>query len=135
MISLLAISLATTTLTISKIIRTDWSPIWRFTISSLKAIVNIIKEINTWRGRISLLLTWFLLSGTFLVILGIIIGNNALYLTGLGLWVMWLGPGTPLLLLVIALSMIIQRWVFLDRSVSMETIKKAFRNAFRKEDK
>jgi len=42
---------------------------------------------------------------------------------------------TPLMPLTIALALIVQRFIFQDRSISVKNIKQQFKKAFEKEEK
>ncbi len=43
------------------------------------------------------------------------------------MYAFWLGPFTPLIPINIGLAMLMQRFIFRDKSVSMESIKEKFR--------
>lgn len=98
-------------------------------------IFRVIKQIGSIRGIIALILTWLLLSGVGVIFVGIIL-NNA-YLVGLGgtMIAFWLAPFTPLIPITIAISMLVQRYVFQDKRVSWKKIKEQFTKAFEKDDK
>ena len=76
-----------------------------------------------------------MLSGVGIGFVGIVIKNA--YLVGLGgtMVAFWLAPFTPLIPITIALSMLIQRYVFQDKRVSWKKIKEQFTKAFEKDDK
>ena len=116
-------------------IKRVWLRFWRYTVYLFKGIWNVIKSMNTWRGWISLIVVWFTLSGTLLIIIGHILNIPTMYATGYSLWLIWLGPGTPLIPITIALALIIQRWVLWDKSVSIKNIKEQFARVKLKESK
>jgi|SRR5690554_282294 len=110
--------------------------IWRYFINFWKGIWAVIKSMGNWRGVLSLLIVWLVVSGAGLVVLGFIFQNNWLKGIGLTIYAFWLGPFTPLIPLIIALAMVVQRFVFLDRNVSYKNVKEKFQIAFsKKEDK
>ncbi len=105
-----------------------WKRFWR-------GIFGVIKQMGSVRGIIALILTWLLLSGVGVGFVGIILKNA--YLIGLGgtMVAFWVAPFTPLIPITIAISMLIQRYVFQDRRVSWRNIKEQFTKAFKKDDK
>ena len=96
-----------------------WIGVWR-----------IIKQIGSIRGVIALIFTWLALSGVGVGFVGIVLKNA--YLVGLGstMVAFWVAPFTPLIPITIAISMLIQRYVFQDKRVSWKQIKKQFKSAF-----
>ena len=94
----------------------------------------IIKQIGSVRGVIALILTWLLLSGVGVGFVGIVLKNG--YLMGLGgtMVAFWVAPFTPLIPITIAVSMLIQRYVFRDKRVGWSNIKSQFKEAFAKDE-
>lgn len=93
----------------------------------LKGIWAVVKSMGNWRGVLSLFIVWLIISGSGLIILGFIIRNNWLKGIGITMYAFWLGPFTPLIPINIGLAMLMQRFIFRDKSVSMENIKEKFR--------
>lgn len=104
-------------------------------INFWKGIWNIIKSMKGWRGILSLLLVWLIISGAGLIILGYILAIPTLRTIGYSMYIFWLGSMTPLMPLTIALALIVQRFIFQDRSISVKNIKQQFKKAFEKEEK
>jgi len=104
-------------------------------INFWKGIWNIIKSMKGGRGILSLLLVWLIISGAGLIILGYILAIPTLRTIGYSMYIFWLGPMTPLMPLTIALALIVQRFIFQDRSISVKNIKQQFKKAFEKEEK
>lgn len=92
-----------------------------------KGIWAVVKSMGNWRGVLSLFIVWLIISGSGLIILGFIIRNNWLKGIGITMYAFWLGPFTPLIPINIGLAMLMQRFIFRDKSVSMESIKEKFR--------
>jgi len=92
-----------------------------------KGIWAVVKSMGNWRGVLSLFIVWLIISGAGLIILGFIIRNNWLKGIGITMYAFWLGPFTPLIPINIGLAMLMQRFIFRDKSVSMESIKEKFR--------
>ena len=92
-----------------------------------KRIWAVVKSMGNWRGVLSLFIVWLIISGAGLIILGFIIRNNWLKGIGITMYAFWLGPFTPLIPINIGLAMLMQRFIFRDKSVSMESIKEKFR--------
>lgn len=96
-----------------------WLGVWR-----------IIKQIGSIRDIIALICSWIVLSGVGVGFIGIILKNG--YLVGLGgtMVAFWVAPFTPLIPITIAVSMLIQRYVFMDKRISYKKIKAQFKSAF-----
>lgn len=107
---------------------------WRAFANFWKGIWEIVKSMGNWRGVLSLLIVWLIISGSGIFVLGFVFNNTLLKGIGIAMYAFWLGPFTPLIPLNIALAMVVQRFVFLDKNVSWKSIKEKFRGAF-KEDK
>lgn len=101
--------------------------ITKFIVDIWKSIFALIRRIGNWRGIISLLITWIVLSGIGALIIGIIIGSKILLAIGAAIFLFWAGPFTPLIPLTIAISLVIQRYIFRDKSVSLNIIKETFK--------
>lgn len=100
---------------------------WDWWVRFWKGIWSVIKSMGNWKGVLSLLITWLLISGSGVSLLGIIIANTWLIGIGATIYAFWLGPFTPLIPINIGLAMLMQRFIFRDKSVSMESIKEKFR--------
>jgi N6-L-threonylcarbamoyladenine synthase len=107
---------------------------WRAFANFWKGIWEIVKSMGNWRGVLSLLIVWLIISGSGIFVLGFVFNNTLLKGIGIAMYAFWLGPFTPLIPLNIALAMVVQRFVFLDKNVSWKSIKEKFRETF-KEDK
>lgn len=94
----------------------------------------IIKSMGSWRGILSLILVWLIISGSGLFILGFVIRNNWLKGLGITIYAFWLAPFTPLIPINIALALFMQRYILLDKSISWSRIKEAFKEV-KKDDK
>lgn len=102
-------------------------------INFFKGVWNVVKSMGNWKGILSLFLVWFIISGAGVSVIGIIIKNS--YLIGLGgiIYGFWLLPLTPLMLITIILAMLMQKFIFRDKSVSVENIKNKFNEVKEKE--
>lgn len=98
-------------------------------------IWKVVKSMSNWKGVVSLFISFLVLSGAGVSVVGIFIGNK--YLIGLGatIYGFWLLPLTPLTLLTVAVAMLMQRFIFQDRNVSWKNIKAKFKEAFSKDNK
>ncbi len=108
---------------------------WDWWVRFLKGIWAVVKSMGNWKGVLSLLITWLLISGSGVSLLGIIIANTWLIGIGATIYGFWLLPLTPLIPINIGIVMLMQRYVFRDKSVSLKAIKSKFKEAFQKEDK
>ena len=88
-----------------------------------KGIGAIIKSMGNWKGVTSLIITWLIISGSGVSIVGILIANAWLIGTGATIYGFWLLPLTPLIPINIAIAMLIQRFIFRDKNVSFKVIK------------
>lgn len=102
-----------------------------------KGIWAIIKSMGNWKGVTSLIITWLIISGSGVSIVGILIANAWLIGIGATIYGFWLLPLTPLIPINIAIAMLIQRVIFRDKNVSFKVIKAKFKEAFKgeKDDK
>lgn len=107
---------------------------WKYFVNFWKGIWAIIKSMGNWRGVLSLFIVWASLSGAGLIAIGFIFSSKALRNIGFGIYAFWLGPFTPLIPIMIALAMFIQRFIFLDKNVSWKTIKDKFKMAFSEDE-
>ena len=107
---------------------------WLWWVRFWKGIWAVVKSMGNWKGVLSLLITWLLISGSGVSLLGVIIANAWLIGIGITMYAFWLGPFTPLIPINIGLAMLMQRYVFRDKSVSWKAIKSKFKEAFQKED-
>lgn len=100
-------------------------------LNFFKGLWLIIKSMGNWKGITSLLIVWLLISGSGVAIIGFIIANNWLLGIGATMYAFWLGPFTPLIPINIALAMLMQRYIFRDKSVSVTSIKEKFNETFK----
>lgn len=109
--------------------------IWFYKV--LLALWKIVKSMKGWKGVTSLVISFMLFAGWAYIMaaVGWVIGNTWMMGVGAAVILFWIGPFTPLFGIVIAFALIIQRFVFLDKSISWQNIKEKFREAFRKEEK
>lgn len=105
-----------------------------FFINIWIGIFKLMKQMGNWRGLISLLISWLMLSGSGLIILGIILKVKALTTIGIAIYAFWLGPFTPLIPLMIGFALVLQRVVFRDKNVKKDKIIALFKEAFKKEE-
>lgn len=92
-----------------------------------------MKQMGNWRGLISLLISWLILSGSGLIILGLILKVKALTTIGIAIYAFWLGPFTPLIPIMIGFALVLQRVVFRDKNVKKDKIIALFQEALKKE--
>lgn len=86
-----------------------------------------IKSMGTWRGVLSLLIVWLTISGAGLIALGFALAIPKLSVLGATIYGIWLLPFTPLMPITIGIAMLIQRYVFRDKSVGWSHIKENFK--------
>ena len=106
---------------------------WNWFVRFWKGIWAVVKSMGNWKGVLSLLIVWLLISGSGVALVGFIIQNGWLIGLGTTIYGFWLLPGTPLIAINIALAMLVQRFVFQDRNVTWHSIKSKFKEAFAKE--
>ena len=107
-----------------------WSKFIRF----LKGLWNVIKSMGNLKGVLALLITWLIISGSGLIILGFIFAIPKLTFIGTSIYAFWLLPLTPLIPINIGIAMLVQKYVFRDKNVSWENIKKQFAKVREKEE-
>lgn len=88
-----------------------------------------------WRGIVSLLLTWLVVSGAGCIVLGYILAVPALRAVGYSIYTFWLLPMTPMIPICIGIALIVQRFIFQDKNVSIANIKKQFKKSVDKDIK
>ena len=103
-----------------------------FFINLWIGIFKLIKQMGNWRGLISLLISWALLSGSGLIILGLILKAKALTTIGIAMYAFWLGPFTPLIPIMIGFALVLQRVVFRDKNVKKDKIIALFKRRLRR---
>lgn len=108
---------------------------WHWWVRFWKGVWLVVKSMGNWKGVLSLLITWLLISGSGVSLLGVIIANTWLIGIGATIYGFWLLPLTPLVPINIGIAMLIQRYVFRDKAVSWKAIKSKFKEAFQKGDK
>lgn len=103
--------------------------IGRFFINLFKLIIETIITMKTWRGLLSLFLSFMIFAGWAYVFIGIGMIFNSPYLVAVGTAValFWIGPFTPLIPIVIIVAFLIQRHILRDRS-NDAALKQAIRN-------
>lgn len=108
---------------------------WRWFVNFWKGIWAIVKSMGSWKGVVSLILVWLIISGSGVALVGFILQNAWLIGVGTSIYTFWLLPLTPMIPINIALAMAVQRFIFQDRNVSIKSIKEKFKEAFKKEEK
>lgn len=108
---------------------------WRLFKEFWVGIWNVVRSMGNWKGMLSLAIVWLVLSGAGLILIGIIITAPILRTIGYAIYGFWVLPLTPLIPITIAIAMVVQRYVFQDKSVSWKNIKQQFGKAFEKKDK
>ncbi len=108
---------------------------WRWFVNFWKGIWAIVKSMGSWKGVVSLILVWLIISGSGVALVGFILQNAWLIGVGTSIYTFWLLPLTPMIPINIALAMVVQRFIFQDRNVSIKSIKEKFKEAFKKEEK
>ena len=103
---------------------------WHWWVRFWKGVWAVVKSMGNWKGVLSLLITWLAISGSGISLIGIILTNAWLIGLGATIYGFWLLPLTPLIPLNIAIAMLFQRYVLLDRAVSWKSIKTKFKEAF-----
>ncbi len=90
----------------------------RFFINLFKLIWETIKTMKTWRGVLSLFISFMIFAGWAYVFIGvgIIVKNPSLVAIGSAVALFWIGPFTPLIPIVLIVAFLIQRYIFRDRS-------------------
>ena len=96
-------------------------------INFWKGIWEVIKSMSNWKGVLSLILVWLIISGAGLILIGVIVGNVWLIGVGTSIYAFWLAPLTPLIPINIALALFAQRFIFRDKSISWKVIKQKFK--------
>lgn len=94
----------------------------------------LIKKLGSIRGIISFIIVWTILSGSGIFILGWIFRNPYLMGIGAGIFAFWTAPFTPLMPLTLVIALIFQRFVLLDKRVSMKQIKEEMSKLFNNKD-
>lgn len=107
---------------------------WIWFVRFWKGIWAVVKSMGNWKGVLSLLIVWLLISGSGVALVGFILQNGWLIGLGTTIYGFWLLPATPLIAINIALAMLVQRFVFQDRNVTWQSIKSKFKEAFAKEE-
>lgn len=99
-----------------------------------KGVWAVVKSMGNWRGVLSLLIVWVLISGSGVALVGFILQNGWLISLGATIYGFWLLPATPLIAINIGLAMVLQRFVFQDKNVTLKSIRNKFNEAFSKEN-
>lgn len=79
---------------------------------------EVIKTMKTFRGMISLFISYMIFHGWALLffLIGTLSGDAWLIAVGTAVILFWLGPGTPVIPLILILALVIQRYVFFDQT-------------------
>lgn len=107
---------------------------WIWFVRFWKGIWAVVKSMGNWKGVLSLLIVWLLISGSGVALIGFILQNGWLIGLGTTIYGFWFLPATPLIAINIALAMLVQRFVFQDRNVTWQSIRSKFKEAFAKEE-
>ncbi len=107
---------------------------WIWFVRFWKGIWAVVKSMGNWKGVLSLLIVWLLISGSGVALIGFILQNGWLIGLGTTIYGFWLLPATPLIAINIAFAMLVQRFVFQDRNVTWQSIRSKFKEAFAKEE-
>ena len=96
--------------------------IWKALKQFYLSIWEILKEIGNLKSLLSFILTFAIMSGTAFIIIGY--GANILWMTttGYSMLALYFAP-TASLPINIVLSLIVQRYIFQDKNVSVRMIK------------
>lgn len=108
---------------IIKYIKNVWLTIWL-----------LMKKLGSVKGVISFVMVWLIISGSGLIAVGILIQNGWLIGIGTSIYAFWLLPLTPLIPLNLALSLLVQRYVLMDKKISFKQIKKELKNIYSKKE-
>ncbi len=89
---------------------------------------EVIRTMKTFRGMISLFIAYMIFHGWALLffIVGTFSANAWLITIGTAVILFWIGPGTPVIPLILITALIIQRYVFFD-STNQMSIKNKWR--------
>lgn len=92
----------------------------------IKWTVDLVKSFWSIRGMISLGISFMLFYGWLLVfiVIGIISGNAWFYGVGIGGVVFWLGPGTPLIPLILGFATFLRKIVFREKKNVEENLER-----------
>ena len=107
--------------------------LWNKTKLFFKGLWAVIKSMGNWKGVSSLLIVWIILSGVGLAIVGFIVKNKWLIGVGVSIFTFWAGPFTPLIPITIAIAMVVQRYIFRDKNVSIKMIREKFKEVKEKD--
>lgn len=98
-----------------------------------KMIWEVVKSMSNWKGIISLILVWFIISGSGIFLVGFVFKNSYLMWLGGAIYIVWLTP-IPLIPINIAIALLVQRFVFQDKTISWKVIKEKFKQIWSKDD-
>src|SRR5690554_700138 len=107
---------------------------WTKFITFLKGLWNIVKSMGNFKGVLALFITWLIISGSGLIILGFIFAIPKLTFIGTSIYAFWLLPLTPLIPINIGIALLVQKYIFRDKNVSWENIKEQFAKAKKRND-
>lgn len=96
--------------------------LWDLNVIFWKKILEMLKEMKTVRGLLALFISYMIYQGwaVVFIILGFIFSNGWLSAVGGLVIAIWVGPGTPLIPLVIATAYFIQRYILIDKSIILK---------------
>ena len=104
--------------------------ILNYILGFFKALWEIIKKFNTFKGRISLILSIMIVVGwaVAFVVIGFIFKNTWYFGVGSSVILFWYAPMTPMWGLIIVLALIIQKIVLFDKKApTWNEIREEFR--------
>ncbi len=85
-------------------------------------IWEIIKSMKSIRGLISLFIAYMIFHGWAVVffVIGFLSSNGWFLGIGSAVMLFWLGPGTPVIPLIIVTAMLIRRYILMDQSYKID---------------
>lgn len=101
--------------------------LWGIIVSFFKGMWFIIKTMGNWKGILSLIIIWLIISGSGLVIVGFVFNFSYLIWLGSTIYGLWLMPYFPLIPINIVIALLFQRYVLIDKSVGLSRIKDTLR--------
>lgn len=92
--------------------------LWRFTKKIALLVWDLIKTMKTWRGILALFISFMVFCGWayVFIFLGTILKIHWMSYSGGLVAAFWAGPFTPLIPIVLVVALLIQRYVFFDRT-------------------
>lgn len=95
-----------------------WYRFKTFWINFFKVVWAVIRSMNSVRGYISLFISYMLYQGwaVLFIILGSLFSHPWLLGIGTTVVLFWVGPGTPVIPLIIVTALFIKRYILFDKS-------------------